>query len=332
MRIRGASLLAALLAALACGAGGKGDAKLDKRLEAAQQAFEQSDYARAVEILQAEAAQNPQNAEIPLLLAKTYYELQQHDGAVAWAEKAVALAPQNSVHHEWLGRTYGEKAQHSSWLSAISLARKARAEFELAVYLDGNNFSARQALIEFDCSAPSLVGGGEDKARPEIAEVAALDAAEGHFAAGNCRRQKRDFAAASAEFTKALESGPKSADLIYDIGDYALKHGEPGRLLEVADEGELVRPSDPRGKFFRAVGWILLKEEPDKSEQLLKQYLKVAPIRMDYPKLGEAHYWLGRLLESQKDMRAAEVEYRTAVRLDPKNKNASVALKKLGES
>jgi tetratricopeptide (TPR) repeat protein len=332
MRIRGAMLLVALLAAVACGAGEKRDVKPDERLEAAQQAYAQSDYAKAVEILQVEAAQHPQNAEMPLLLAKNFYELQQYDGAIAWAEKAVALAPNNSLHHEWLGRTYGEKAQHSSWFSAIALARKARAEFESAVYLDGNNFSARQALIEFDCSAPGFLGGGEDRARPEIADVAALDAAEGHFAAGNCRRQKKDFAAASAEFMKALESGPKSADLIYDIGDYALKRGEPALLLEVADRGELAGSPDPRGKFFRAVAWILLKEEPGLSKQLLQEYLKMAPHRMDYPKPGEAHFWLGRLLENQKDLGAAEVEYQVAVKLDPKNKNASAALKKLGES
>lgn len=321
-----------LVAVLACGAGEKEDAKPDERLEAAQQAYELGDYAKAVEILQVVAAQHPQDADIPLSLAKNFYELQQRERAVAWAEKAVALAPNNSLHHEWLGRTYGEKAQHSPWFSAISLARKARAEFESAVYLDGNNFSARQALIEFDCSAPGFLGGGEDKARPEIAEVAALDAAEGHFAAGNCRRQKKDFAAASAEFKKALESGPKSADLIYDIGDYALKRDEPALLLEIADRAELAGSPDARGKFFRAVGWILLKEKPGLSKQLLQEYLKMAPNRMDYPKPGEAHYWLGRLLVNQKDLGAAEIEYRVAVKLDPKNKNATLALKKLGES
>jgi len=77
--------------------------------------------------------------------------------------------------------------------SALSLAKKARKEFERAVELDEKNFSAYQALIEFDCSAPGIAGGGEDKARPEIAKLAALDPAEGHYAQGNCRRQKKDF-------------------------------------------------------------------------------------------------------------------------------------------
>src|SRR6202795_5320055 len=103
--------------------------------------------------------------------------------------------------------------------SALSLAKKARKEFEKAVELDEKNFSANQALIEFDCSAPSIAGGGEDKAAPEIAKLAAMDAAEGHYAEGNCRRQKKDFEAADAEFTKGLESHPQSSDVIFDIGD-----------------------------------------------------------------------------------------------------------------
>ncbi len=202
----------------------------DQALEAGRHAYEASDYGRAAQLLQEAAARNPQNAEIQLLLAKTYYETQQRDAAIVSAEKAVALEPQNSTFHEWLGRAYGEKAEHAGMFSGMSLAKKTRKEFDTAVQLDERNFSARQALIEFDCSAPGIVGGGEDKARPNIAKLAEMDVAEGHYAAGNCRRQKKDFAEADAEFAKAIESHPKSINLIYDIGDYAVKHNEPDRL------------------------------------------------------------------------------------------------------
>ena len=126
--------------------------------------------------------------------------------------------------------------------SGLSLAKKTRKEFETAVHLDEKNFSARQALIEYDCSAPGIAGGGEDKAIPQIARLSELDAAEGHYAAGNCRRQKKDFATADAEFTKSLDAHPKSASLIYDIGDYAMKHNQPDRLVAVADAGEKLAP------------------------------------------------------------------------------------------
>src|SRR5260370_30592509 len=121
---------------------------------------------------------------------------------------------------------YGDKADHAAMYSELSLAKKTRKEFEKAVELDEKNFSAQQALIEFDCSAPSIAGGGEDKARPEIATLASLDPAEGHYAAGNCRRQKKDFAAANAEFAKSLELRPKSVALIYDLGDHAMKQSQ----------------------------------------------------------------------------------------------------------
>jgi len=311
---------------------GAGTVRQDESLKAGREAYEASEYAKAAQLLQQAAAQNPRSGEIHLLLAKTYYEWQQHDAAIASAERAVAIDPSSSVYHEWLGKVYGEKADHAAMFSALSLARKARREFAKAVELDETNFSAQQALIEFDCSAPSIAGGGEDKARAEIARLAAMDAAEGHYAAGNCRRQKKDFAAAEAEFDKALEDHPQSADLIYDIGDYGVKHSEPERLLTVADAGEAVAPGDLRGKYYRAVAMVLKKERLEEAETLLREYVEKAPVRSNYPRRGNAHEWLGRLYEDQHKTPAAIAEYEAALELEPKSKNAREALKRLRKS
>ncbi len=301
----------------------------DENLTEARRAYEASDYTKAIQVLQEAAPKEPQNGDIQLLLAKSYFELQQHDAAIRSAEKAVALDPQNSVYHEWLGRAYGDKADHAGWFSAMSLAKKTRKEFQLAVDLDERNFSARQALIEFDCSAPGIVGGGEDKARPHIQKLMELDAAEGHYAAGNCRRQKKDFAAADEEFTKSLESHPKSAELIYDIGDYAMKRGQLERLFAVAEAGEHVAPNDPRGRFYRGVGLVLEMEKPEEAERLLREYAGRAPKRNGYPSPAWVHAWLGRLYENKSDIAEAKKEFESALQLDPKNKMAQEELKKL---
>jgi len=301
-------------------------------LEAGRRAYEASDYAKAIQTLQTVASREPQNGEVQLLLTKSYMELGEHDPAIKSAEHAVAIDPDNSVYHEWLGRAYGEKADHTGWFSAVSFAKKTRKEFEKAVQLDGKNFSARQVLIEFDCSAPGLVGGGEEKALPQIRELTDLDAAEGHFAAGNCRWQKKDFAVADDEFTKALENHPKSAALIYDIGDYAVKRSQPDRLEAVADSGERVAPHDPRGKFFRAVALVLRKSKPEEAERLLLDYAKKAPVRMGYPRPAAVHAWLGRLYEQQDKLDEAEKEFENARKLDPRNKMAQEGLKRLKKS
>src|SRR6266446_7343104 len=301
----------------------------DDNFQAGHEAYEASDYAKAARLLQLAVEQHPRDAEIHLLLAKTYYESQRYDAAVASAEKAVALDPQSSLYHEWLGKVYGEKASHASMFSALSLAKKARKEFEKAVELDEKNFSANQEIIEFDCSAPGIAGGGEDKARPEIAKLASLDPAEGHYAAGNCRRQKRDLAAAADEFTKALELHPKSVELIYDIGDHAMKHDEPDMLLTVAEQGAHLVPSDPRALFYRAVAFTLKRERPDESEHLLREYLQRAPLRSTFPAPGRVHEWLGRLYENQQKTQAAAEEFEASLKLEPKSKYAREALKRL---
>jgi tetratricopeptide (TPR) repeat protein len=327
MRISRASCFVAAL--IFCAGAHAGNAlSSSETMEAALRAYAQGDYTKAAQILLPASQAEPGNGEIHLLLAKTYYEMEERDLAVASAERAVAVDPKSSLYHEWLGRTYGEKADHSGWLSALSLAKKARKEFVTAVDLNERNFGAMQALIEFDCSAPGIAGGGDDKAAKEIEKIASLDAAEGHYARGNCRRQKKDFAAADAEFTKALESKPKSVDLVYDIGDYAMKRDQAERLAAVVETGEKLDAKDPRGNFYSAVAQILRGEKPSEAERAIRDYLGKVPKRNNYPSPSMAHYWLGRLEETRKQKDAAVSEYETALKLEPKNKYAGEALKR----
>jgi tetratricopeptide (TPR) repeat protein len=306
-----------------------GTVKQSEALDAGRRAYEGSDYAKAITELQAAAAKEPQNGEIQLLLTKSYLELQERDAAISSAEKAVTIDPKSSVYHEWLGRAYGEKADHSSMFTAPGLARKTHREFEIAVQLDEKNFSARQALIEFDCAAPGLVGGGEEKAKPEIEKLQSMDTSEWHYALGNCRRQKKDFADADAEFKQALESHPKSIELIYDIGDYAVRRSQADRLIQVAELGAQAAPLDPRGMFYRAVGLILRNEKLEQAERFLREYLKKAPKRSGYPRFAIAHEWLGRLYENQGERESAVQEYQAALQLEPKNKSARESLRRV---
>jgi len=300
-------------------------------LEKAKGAFAKGEYTLAIEILKSAAASEPNNGDVFVLLARSYLELNQYDAAVNSAEKAVAIDPKNSGYHRWLGEAYGAKAAHASMLSAYSLARKTQKEFDTAVQWDARNFDAQQDLIEYDCTAPGMVGGGEEKAQPLIEKLMAMDAAEGHYATGICRAQKKDYAAADAEFAKSLESKPKSAKRIYDIGDYFLERKNAEKLLAVAAAGEELAPQDPRGKFYRGVALTLQNQRPADAEKLLRDYLQSAPMNSEYPRPWAARYWLGRLQESRKNPAEARAEYQAALKLNGKYKPAQEALKQLGK-
>ena len=299
-------------------------------LDAAKQAFAKGDYHKAVDLLKGATAGDPGNGDLYILLSRSYLQLDQYEAAVTAGEKAVALSPKNSEFHRLLGEAYGARADHASMLSAYSFARKTQKEFEAATQLDEHNYEAFQNLIEYDCTAPGVVGGGEEKAQPLIQKLMSMDVAEGHYATGTCRAQKKDYAAADAEYAKALESKPKTAKRIYDIGDYFLGRKNAVELLAVADTGEQLAPEDPRGKFYRGVGLILQGQRPVEAEKLLRDYLETAPMYSDNPRPWTAHYWLGKLQENQKNPAGARAEYEAALKLNGKYKPAQEALKQLG--
>ena len=326
--MRAINFICALLVCLTLVAAARAE---ETPLEKAKGAFEKGEYTQAVEILKSAAGSEPNNGDIFVLLARSYLELNQYDAAVNSAEKAVAINPKDSNYHRWLGEAYGAKADHASMLSAYSLARKTQKEFDAAVQLDARNFDAQQDLIQYDCTAPGMVGGGEEKAQPLIEKLMKMDAAEGHYATGICRAQKKDYAAADAEFAKALDGKPKTANRIYDIGDYFVQRKNAEKLLAVAAAGEDLAPHDPRGKFYRGVALILQGEKPAEAEKLMRDYLQLAPMNSDYPRPWAAHYWLGRLQESQKNPGGARSEYQAALKLNGKYKLAQEALKQLGK-
>jgi tetratricopeptide (TPR) repeat protein len=299
-------------------------------LEAGRQAYEKGDYEKAISILKDAVAKDSGQGEIQFWLTRSYIEAEKYDEAVSSGEKGVNIDSRSSLYHQVLGEAYGQKADHSSALSAFSWARKTQKEFEIAVQLDERNFAATQALVEYDCTAPGIVGGGVDKAQALIQKLMLLDSAEGHFAAGVCKAVKKDLSAADEEYSKALDNKLKSADRVYEIGHYFQQRDQGNKLLTVATQGEALAPHDLRAKYYRAAGWILKAENQPEAEKLLKEYLRDAPLRSTYPPPWYVHYWLGRFFELQTKTAEARNEYREALKLNPKFKRAQEALKDLG--
>ena len=90
-------------------------------------------------------------------------------------------------------------------------------------------------------------------------------------------------------------------------------------------------PADPHGDSYHGVGLILKKEKLEETEQLLRAYLKRTPRRTAYRRPIVAHEWLGWLLEEQGKTETARQEYGACMKIDPRNRNAREALKKLGK-
>ena len=143
-------------------------------------------------------------AEANNLECRVLFTLEQWDAAVAACERAVVLDRENSNDHMWLGRALGEKASRASFLSAYSLARRVRVEFEEAVRLNPRNAEALADLGEFYRSAPGIVGGGLDKAEKIAARLDSVDAARAHELRGRIAEERKDYGASEREYKAAI--------------------------------------------------------------------------------------------------------------------------------
>ena len=111
--------------------------------------YSSGSYDRAAEVLKAATQPDSKDASLHYWLGRCYFESKDFDHAISSWERAVSLESSSSEYHDWLGRAYGRKAEedsHSKMASALSLARRTRHEFVIAVQLDAKNVSCTRFL------------------------------------------------------------------------------------------------------------------------------------------------------------------------------------------
>lgn len=308
---------------------GAARADLSGPIQAAQQQFHAGNYAEAIATLQAAATRDASSAEAYYWLGRSYYELSDYDNAISQLGRAVALEGRNSVYHQWLGRAYGGKADRDR---SFFLARKVKKEFQQAVSLNPSNLAARRDLAEFCVDAPWIVGGSKDEALEQINAIAAIDPVEGHLArAVYYREGLKRLDEAENEYQLVLEAKPNRIEPYLDAADFYRSQGKAAGVSTAIQAAALVSPGDARLTFYRGVAGVLAHTGLADAEQDLKSYLASTPVRSDYPPHAAAREWLGQLYEAQGKRTEAAEQYRAALQLDPKRREARARLERLSQ-
>jgi tetratricopeptide (TPR) repeat protein len=266
----------------------------------------------AIQTLQQQIARSASDAESQNLLCRAYFMLEEWDRGIAACERARNLDPRNSLYHLWLGRIYGEKADRAGMFAAAGLASKVRTSFERAVELDPGSWEARTDLAEFYCDAPSIVGGGKDKAREQADALMPLNPAMSHWVAARIAEKRKDSAEAEREYRAAVAVSHSGGRALVDLAIF-LRHANRIDEMEQTLRGLESGPVD-RAEALMDGASILLRANRDYplAARLLHRYLE-APVE-EGPAF-KAHDLLGQVLERQGDRRSAADQYRAALAL-----------------
>jgi tetratricopeptide (TPR) repeat protein len=314
----GRLLLAALLVAVVVE--GASAASSPEELLAAGRADE------ALQTLELQVSHSFANAESFNLLCRAYFMIDEWDRGIPSCERASRLDPQKSLYHLWLGRIYGEKADHVGFLSAVGLAKKVRNSFERAVELDPKSWEARIDLADFYLEAPSIVGGGQDKARAQADALLPFNPAMAHWILARIAGKNKNIVVAEQEYRAAIEASHGTAHNWLHLAQFfAHTHrlDEMDQALRTMASSPLDRPDS-----LMDGGSLLLHtgRSYPLAVQLLRRYL-ASPVE-EGPAF-RAHDFLGQLLEKQGDTRAAAEEYRAALSLSRTYARAREDLKRV---
>jgi len=298
-------------------------------LEKGKRLVEQEEYEQAKEVLLEMVEKEPENAEANFLLCKVFLILDDHDKSIKYGKKAVKLDASVSDYHLWLGRAHATQAQKGSKLKAIFRARRAKKEWEKAVFLDSINVNARLYLVQYLLMAPGIAGGDKKKAKKQAEIIQGIDSLFGAIAWSFYWQNKKNTVKTESYLKEAVRLDTTSDHIgTYLWGIFLQGQKRYHQAVEVFEELFRKHPDEMVALYQVGRAYVLAEDSLDKAEKCFKRYLQVEPKR-NAPSWAAAHWRLGMVydLQGKRDLAMAELE--EAVRLDPKSKEFKQTLKKV---
>lgn len=252
------------------------------------------------------------SAEADYLRCQLYSSIEQRDRAIDACEAAAASAPANSEYELELARAYGAKADHSGALTGLRMVGKIRTAFERAVQLNGKSVEALSDLGQFYVEAPSMVGGGTDKARELVTRLQTMSPARAHRLSAMIAAKKNDDSTAQTEYKAAIAT-THSAEAYVDLA----KFYRGRKQMTAAEEAALsaIQADREHGPdtFDAALLLLEMHRNTAAAQTALRSYL--ATPQAGVAAYAHAHYLLGESLNASGDTAGAQTEYAAALAL-----------------
>ncbi len=286
-------------------------------LDDAAKAIKARNFTSAQATLEQALKATPDHAQALALMGELHLANRAPEKAAEFLDKAIAQQPDKARYHLLRGHALGMRASQVNIMRAMTMAGDIRAAYEKAVELDPRDRAVRFGLFSFYLVAPSLAGGGLDKAQAFAEQTVALDGAASHQMKAQILQKQKKPAEAYAELKLAAAADPRLSGVNNNLGYLALELKQVDAALAHFQKQAELEPDNANSFDSLADGW-LAKGKP---EEAVVAYRKALALN---PRFPSSLRGLGKALEQAGRTQEAIAHYRHCLQVG--NDNALTAV------
>lgn len=300
----------------------------ETRLETASRLLTSGRPAEARAVLEDVLRSNPANVEALELLGRVHLREREPKKARESAKRILELDPKRASAHCLVAMAASSEIGGANVFRKMSLSGEIRSSFAKALELDPRNRTAREGLFQFYRQAPSVAGGGLDKAGALAEESVQADPALGHAMKARLHAARKETGKALAEYLLSVASEPPYVPALNEVGYLELELKQPDAALGHFRRQVELAPANANAHDSLGDG-LMVKGLLDEA---IAAYREAA--RLD-PGFAAAVFHLGQALERKGRIGEAVEQYRKAAGMspsDPQVRQAKERLSTLGLS
>lgn len=258
-------------------------------------------------------ASEPSNGQAHLLLCRAYYGQSMASAAVAECTAALRMLANDSSAQDWAGRAYGMQAESAGPIAGLRLALKVRNAFEAAVRINPLNGDAVNDLSEYYIDAPSIVGGGFEKAALLADRSQSQLPQNAHRMRAMAAEKQKDYGTAEREF-RAAAAVANQPNAWADLGAFYSRRTQPDQAIEALRRAIALNRVHDAVLVDAATTLGEINREPRLAERALRDYL-ASNAKTDAAPAFKVHVQLAKLLRDEGNTADAKIELERSLQL-----------------
>ena len=282
-------------------------------LPSASRALLQGNSDDAVAQLKQILTSEPSNGQAHLLLCRAYYAQSMAGAAAAECSAALRTLANDSSAQDWAGRAYGMQAQSAGPIAGLRLALKVRNAFEAAVRINPLNGDAVNDLSEYYIDAPSIVGGGFEKAALLADRSQSQLPQNAHRMRAMAAEKQKDYGTAEREF-RAATAVANQPNAWADLGAFYSRRTQPDKAVEALRRAIALNRVHDAALVDAATTLNEINREPRLAERALRDYL-ASDAKSDAAPAFKVHVQLAKLLRDEGNTVDAKIELERSLQL-----------------